>query len=1031
MNILHLTDFHFRAQGKYAFAQDSLIEDLCKSLKDEPQIDLVFFTGDLVNKGDNKDDFNSAKLLIIQKLNDILGIDSSQIFFCAGNHDVFRNQEMEAISLKFETIISNDLLDEFVNGPEREFEESIRNHEHFIGFQKEFYSGLKEDEIHPLYSIHKRIIENKKIGIVSINSAWRSINSIKDRGNLYYPITLLRHCITNIKDCELKILLLHHPLSDFKDWNCSQLEDIIFHEFQLMFSGHIHRKKQSMQITSDEGIFCCTSPATLSLFENESKNGHTILNLNVDSLEISIINFIYDKTDRTYYKSKAIPASIPLNTLKIEQNEFRKTLRKRVKDEIDHANDLFITSAENLTSGSFLQIFSNPILKYTTKTESQSKIKLSETMSLESIITDNLSYVIFGKDKSGKTSLLTKINLELLQNFSNNKTLTLYVDCKQLKSSQKPIDFISLLSKYYEVNKQKIHDILSQYHMRLLIDNYDPGNEILNNYFTTFLQTYKNVSFIATMEETLSRLYENLTIGPQNHTYLFIHEISRTQIRELTNKWPNLSSEKREYILEKIGQIFIQLNIPLNYWTVSLFIWVYEKNADANFHNNVDLIQLYVDGILDRNRIAFDKNTKINFEDFKIFISELSYYLINEHGAETYSADYTELINFTNDYREKNKKFVIGVEEIVDMLIIKGILKKRHNDGRYTFRLNGVFEYFLAYYMKDNAKFRDKVIQDNHYYLSFGNELELCSGFTRRDESLLNSIYLKTKALYNDVNKKYLANGNSDKNLLLMIQQTFDISASLVSLNKDFKNLALPPEKQDKLVDQFTPLEIQQVEVARKKYYEAIESNPENLEKALFILARVFRNSTLSNDKLNNDVIDFILNSACNLGFTLIEDTKNVDEKFFDSEEDEQTLMKLVTNFIPLIVQTFLYDALAQNNLERIILEKIEVLKKGKENNQFQLLLLYFLLIDLNVKQNKNYIDNLLGDIHMPILRQTILVKLYTYLMFKSHNSESFQEFLGIRIQNITYQLNPNSDKSEVQKKLAKKKTQGKFKSYE
>ncbi len=1025
MKILHLTDFHFRTEEHFDFDQNKLVEALCENLKKEKGIDFLYFTGDLVNAGTDITIFENATQLLLNKVKDAAGLKDDQVFICAGNHDVFRNQEMPALNLKIEQFKNNDELDGFVKKEtDREYQESLRNHQNFISFQNKFYASANNDIVHPLYSIHQRDFHGKKIGIATLNSAWRSSNSKTDKGNLLFPLTFLKKQIEELKNTDFKILLLHHPISDFKEFNSSEIEDLIFHHFHLLFSGHVHKKKQSTHITSDEGIFCCVSPASLSLFDNNtSRIGYTILSIDIETFEITIGNHLYDKQDNLFLSSPTLKVQIPLNQVKHEQNEFRKTLRKRFKEEVDSANDLFLSANEEKDSKGFLEIFTPPILKNKSRAEIQSKDFTSEKLTLDEVTTNKNSYLIFGKDKSGKTSLLIKTKLDLLKQFSNYKIIPFYLDCREYRNQDKPMDFITALSRYYEMSKAKVTELLKQYHFKLLIDNYDPGIATFSSQLSSFLEHHPNVSFVACTEETLSRSYESLRIGSQQHFNLFIHEISRNEVRELANKWPNLSEEKREYILEKIGQIFYQLNIPMNYWTVSLFIWVYAKNSDANFHNNVDLIQLYVDGLLERNKIAFDKNSKINFDDFKIFISELAHELIKKYDQHSYSADYTELINFTNEYREKNKKFVIGVEEIVELLIEKGILKKRP-DSRYTFRLNGVFEYFLAFYMKDNVEFRNAAIEDNHFYLSFSNELELCSGFNRRDEELLKLIFEKTKLIFAETNKMYLEKGTIDQNLTTKIIEVFDISTPLNEITNG-KQLSLSPEKQDSLLEEFKPIEIQKAEVDRKKFYESIESNPENLEKALFILSRVYRNSSLSNDKLNNDVLDFILESACNLGFALIDETNEMEEKKVDdvsNDEQEKILMKLVTNFMPLIVQIFLYDALAQNNLERIILEKIESLKSDRKNNQFKLLILYFLLIDLNVKANKNYIDEVIANIDLGILKQTTLIKLYTYLMFKSYNNPTLEKFLIERIAVQQVRINPHFDKSKFQKKIEKQK---------
>ena len=72
------------------------------------------------------------------------------------------------------------------------------------------------------------------------------------------------------------------------------------------------------------------------------------------------------------------------------------------------------------------------------------------------------------------------------------------------------------------------------------------------------------------------------------------------KIRTLTQKWSSIPENRKDVVIDKITQIFSQLNMPTNYWTVSLFLWIFEKTNETNFHNNFELIQLYIDGILDR-----------------------------------------------------------------------------------------------------------------------------------------------------------------------------------------------------------------------------------------------------------------------------------------------------------------------------------------------------------------------------------------------------------------------------------------------
>lgn len=1023
MKILHITDFHFRADQNSKVEQERLVKKLIEDTQNEG-IDFVFFTGDLVNKGDSPNIFQEAGDSLLLQIVQGLKIPKSNLLFCGGNHDVHREQELNAIQTEFEKIDSVNKLEEFILSQKgKQFEASIANHQNFIDYHKKFYEDqeTQNNEVGYLFSVHKRQIEDNTVGIATINTAWRSLKSESDRGNLFYPPSLINHILDKLIDCQFKILLLHHPLSDLIYWNQTELEDLIHNNFHMMFSGHVHKKKSGTFITNDEGIFFSVAPATLSLYESESTVGISVLEVDLQTFEVVSESRIYNKSTNDFFHQKERHISeIPLQGEKKTQNEFRKKLRTIYEIEVERANDLFISVSDSDSGKPFLDLFTSPILKAKTKAQISKESGFIPNVDLEIVKESSENFVIYGKDKTGKSSLLYKVMLDLLIRSSEDKTVPFYIDAKKHKNEIEKLDFLKIMARYFEISKGKTQDLLSKFNFKFLIDNYSPDNIAFIQKFLEFKISYPKLTYVITSEETFKATYDDLGLINEKYQILYIHEITQKEARSLACKWPNIPEDKRENILAKISQIFQQLNMPMNYWTVSLFLWIFEKTNEANFHNNFELIQLYIDNLLDRKRLALDKTLKLDFEDFKTYLSELAHHLITAHHRNVYSATYSEITSFTQSYRDRNKRFVIPVEDIVQLIIQKGILKKTI-DERYTFRLNGVFEYFLAFYMKDNPEFRDEIIKDTHYYLSFNNEFELYSGFKKKDKAFVDEIYRRTISIFKPVNELYNNGRTKDQILLEKITEIFDISEPIKKLSEQ-PAIALSPEKQDELIEEFNPVNNYQAEVTEKTFYEKIELKSENLEKALFILCRVFRNSSLNDDKFNNEIFDFILNSVCELGFLFI-DESHIDSVDHNQEgENDKLLMKLITNFMPLLVQTYLFDAIAQNNLERIFIEKIEELKKDKDNNQFKLLIVYFLLIDLDVRGNKKYIDHVIEDISMGILKQTTLVKLFFYVTFKSHNLPKFEQFLRERIQKQSKKIDGKKDLGIIHQQIEQSK---------
>ena len=182
------------------------------------------------------------------------------------------------------------------------------------------------------------------------------------------------------------------------------------------------------------------------------------------------------------------------------------------------------------------------------------------------------------------------------------------------------------------------------------------------------------------------------------------------------------------------------------------------------------------------------------------------------------------------------------------------------------------------------------------------------------------------------------------------------------------------------------------------------------------ILSRVFRNSKFKDLNFEDEVFDFILNSACTLGFQLMDEIENNKLDFIDDKTSEDELMKLLIQFVPIVIQTFFFDAVVQNNLETIIKEKIKDLKKDSKNNQLKLLILYFSLVDLNLKNNQKFIDEIITILSIGVLKQTSLIKLYIYLATKVNDNAHLEEKIKKNIKAQSISIDSSKKIGEIEK---------------
>lgn len=973
MKILHISDLHFYSLEDNEYTIRKVVERIVNQTK-EAEIDFILFTGDLVFQGDNIDSFYVAQMLLFDELSEKLNVDKNNIIFCCGNHDVFRNQEIPAVTEKINKITKEKDLDVFVSSEatKKEFENSLSNVLNFISFQKEYFKNDVETELHDLYSIHSRVYNGKKIGIVTINSSWRS-NSDKDFGNLLFPNKFVENISLKLKGFDFKILLIHHPLGELKWWNKTLIENKIYEDFHLMLLGHIHKGMQTAIPKNDEGIITSSSTAVLSSINDFEKVGFSIVDVDIDLSKIDFENFNID-SDFVIYKSNEYSLEIPVAGKKQEYIELRKKISQLYENELENGNDLFINNINGKKG--FFDKFSEPVLK------SKSNLQSNDVTTSDRNTNININYilrdlfqnrVIYGKDKYGKTIILYYLYLKILNNFSELKTIPVFIN--ETANSVSNFTIEKFIRRNYELKNESLDFLFENYRLIFLIDDFSTISDGVKDEIGKFLVDNPETKFIITEDEN-SFLHTTINFGNLDFEKVFIHELSSKEVRELTSTSLNCSDEETNKLFGKIRILFTQLNLNFNFWTVSLFIWIFNKSDSSVFRNNFELIQLYIDNLLDREKIVAEKSLKIEYPHLKDFLSSLAYFLVTQKYDSVYHLNYKELVDFITDYKTNHSRFIISTEDLLDVIINKGILKHNKDNDMYTFRLKGVFEYFIAFYMSENPTFRDDVINNKEFYLSFGNELELYAGFKQKDEDFVRKIYDITQEYYTDLNGMYEGT-NTDANLVAKIQEIKLIETS--NIRKGIKNQI--EKGSDEIVDELSDRKAMNQNVTLKKHQEIIK-NSEQLDKALFTMCRVYRNSGFSNQELENEILDFILQSACNLSFLII------DEKNNENNSDE-TILGMFKNFTPMMVQNFLFEAVAQENLQGIFEKKIEELR-NKGNEELKLFTLYFILVDLDFNNNKKYISELTKIAKVNIIKYGILFKLYTYLIFNKTDDKDF-----------------------------------------
>lgn len=240
LNILHISDVHIQKRNEIEIREivQKMLDDIKKvESEKEIKIDLICFTGDLIQRGDeaieNEGQWKLANDILIQPLLEKLGLSQDRFMFVHGNHEVDIKKIVKALEKGLQVKSLDEIKDIMDN-----FDSSYRSRvEYFYDIVKKSFLDVKFGTLG--YSFQKEI-NGIKVGLACVDSAWRSSGKgSSERGCLYIGISQIKELYSNIEEASLKICLMHHPVEWMEE--CERLEiERELSKFDIVLSGHIH-----------------------------------------------------------------------------------------------------------------------------------------------------------------------------------------------------------------------------------------------------------------------------------------------------------------------------------------------------------------------------------------------------------------------------------------------------------------------------------------------------------------------------------------------------------------------------------------------------------------------------------------------------------------------------------------------------------------------------------------------------------------------------------------------------------------------
>lgn len=1051
--IIHLSDIHFN-KNYLAESEAYLLEPLKRDLKrfhNENPIDLIVFSGDLIDKAGQSFDNNIDVAFLefedkfVNPISECLNIDKSRFFFAPGNHDMKIDEDLEKDESWIDKELSDaDKLRTYVKNLETS--ESKRNLK-FHEFINAYYTNTSiEKTITPFESSYKVNNEKLSIGITCFNSSWRCYSSEKknnyyDKGKLLVSEYQVTRGYKNIKECNLKIAVMHHSFEWIKDFDKENIKKSISKSYDMILFGHGHRPDSEHINSANGSVFVSFAPSNWGGNNNSLAdfiNGYSIIDYDKNEKKIVQHHRKYSKNKNEYVPNNDLGDDLGMSfysfptTDEIKKGEVYNQCLKRISDIFyPQMDEKIITHLiETKAPKTIDEIFVEPKLIMKGKINSEGESKDQEYTIEEIVSCEKDNFIFCGIDESGKTMLLNRILKTVCKNINKNDIIPIYIDFKNIGS--KSIE--NIVNGITGLGKKEIYSYTESHTIILLLDNisFKKDDLLIVEKIEDFVCKCKNIRVFATKNQTVT----GVDINFLEYSGLFtsfklidLEAFGTKQTKQLIKKWFNKSETfNTDSHFKKILDVIIKLRIPMTPLSISMFLWILEQQEDFEPLNHATMLESFIEKTFEKssseNHLSktFDYNNKVRL------LSSISHFMFQKNNAN-YCVKYNDLLSFTLQYLSK-KGFDFQADILIKEFILRGILyevkdNNENNENIIKFRFGSFFKYFLMKHMDYDNDFMDFVFKDDNYFM-FVDEIDYYTALKRDQEKILIKILDDMSSIYStlisDIEK---VPGGFD---------TFFETEKSVVERTDSKKLtssivaSKPTEEQidqinDKILSSITP----DTSIENKKQ----EISPlKKMETIMVLAAKILKNTEETKER---DIKDQGLKQVikCSMAFACLYKVL-LDEKIKEKKEKEEKVenrLLVLKNILPIMHQIMMKDYMGTEKLSVILKDKLEMDLDSESVADFEKFITLFLYSDIKGVGYTKYIEIFIEKIRKNYIYDMTLFKVVLYYYFRSKNKYSNLEYEKM-ISSISVKANKykKKDRGEVIDKYRKRKKSYVFK---
>jgi len=728
IKILHLTDFHLNKKtlNDWELSVKNTTINKLKEIHLEKPIDLIAFTGDLIDVGGKEfggatQAFQIFNVKVIEPIIKALNLSASQFFICCGNHDIVRDADGLRDELGSKNYFtSEEVITNFIiKANKTNSYEGIKRIEEYKKFEYEFYKDVKNKVQSIFESSFKLSVNGLEVGISLLNSSWRCFGK-GDFGSLLIGEQQLSLNLRYIKDCDLKIALIHHPLDWFSDVEKKIISGHITKDFDIVLFGHVHESSTTIQTGFNGTLFINVAPSGLNDIRSDSRtfsNGFSIVERDIKTIKCTYWRYNHEQKKYVLNTDAGdqgiFEQLIPAPKSKAFNDIIQQVLQNIREDHFCELDEHFIGVKAEVSQPSIKDSFVLPPINQGLASNSDVP---NDELTLQEVTKTSEHIMFFGAQESGKTSLLYRLIREYVDEFNLIQKIPAYIPFDELGNKE----INTAIREYLRCSSDNVKTLITENKLVLLIDNlnYSDGanNRDRINRLHRFKKENPNIQIIATAENDIIGFIppdhmQNCKIG---FNYFYIGSLRSREIKIIMKQWlPGENELKADEKLEKLVNTFRSYSLPNTAMSVSLYLWSLE-NREKKPINQAVLMEIYIELLLEKLSKENIYRDTFDFLNKMQLIAKIAHEMLIANRPN-YTLSLSEFTKVIEEYLNKLVGFHYDPQVIISYLFKRKMFVKT-SDNLIKFPYQCFFHFFIAKRMEYDLDFKNYILEEDRYF---------------------------------------------------------------------------------------------------------------------------------------------------------------------------------------------------------------------------------------------------------------------------------------------------------------------------